>query len=332
MFVLVLSHFDSIVGPMVFLNVPELPSQDFLEQIPRLLDFYEEGFFTYEFGELKTSNLIFSIPSPIARGGEVTLMISIIILNDEDTDLKTFQETLEQFAHELKEIKDVYKAFHRNDTNSIDNTGTCIKIEELLNSVYRVLPKETISTEKRELNLVMFDFFEEGESQIAQLFRNFISNAQYYKGKSEDLNLLHYKITISIYAIYNPKKSIKFFLSQLKNKHGFIFVIDVTNKKMFSKAKHTYNKMYRLGIGMRKFNIVNIPCLILINKLGIYRSEIQKLVKNLDVFKHDLGTIKYIPNDTSNNDKIREAFNWIINQIIFKRLKSNKKQEQLPLP
>ncbi|UCC18649.1 MAG: hypothetical protein JSV62_11140 [Promethearchaeota archaeon] len=320
-----MSHFDSIVGPMVFLNVPELPSQDVLEEIPRLLDFYKEGFFTYEFEDLKTSNLIFTVSSPIARGGEVNLMISIIVFDEENTDLSIFQDTLGQFAHELKQIKDIYKAFERDKSNSIDHHEISIKVEELLNSVYHALPKETISTEKKEINLAMFDFFEEGESKIAQLFRKFITNIKYYKSKSEDLNPLHYKIIVSSYPISNSKKSINFFLSQLKKKQGIIFVVDITNKTMIRKARHISNRIIRLAIG--KLNIANMPCLILINKLGIYRYEIQKILRFLDEFGYDIKIVKYIPTDISNKDKINEAFNWIINRIILNKRKYQKEQK-----
>ncbi|MFX0023786.1 MAG: hypothetical protein ACFE9S_15775 [Candidatus Hermodarchaeota archaeon] len=322
MFVLVLSHFDSIIGPIVFLNVPELPTQEILNEIPRLLDFYQKGFFIYEFEVFKTSNLIFTLPSPIARGGEINLMISIIILNDEETDLSIFQETLEQFAHDLTQIKDANKAFESDKNKSIDNREIIIKIENLLNSVYLALPKDTISTEKREINLVMFDFFEEGESQLAQLFKNYISSAQYSKDKLTELNLLNYTITLSTYSLSKPRKSIHFFLSQLKNKHGFIFGIDVTNKSMFRKAKITYNKILRLGIGMRKMKITT-PFLILINRPETYRPEIHKLGIYLESrIRSHLRNIKYIPTDTSNNEKIHEAFHWIINKIILRNSKS----------
>ncbi len=331
MYILVLSHFDTIIGPKVFLNVPELPSRDFLEEIPRQMDFYSEGFFTNEYGELKTLNLIFTIPSPYARGGEETLMISIVFLNNSDTDLKIYQGTLEQFVHEIKKIEKLYEVFLINEFENQDINEKCIEIKELLTLAYSALPKETITTEKREINLVMFDFYDKGESQIAQHLRNFISKAQYYNDKSENSILLHYKITLSTYPIYNSKKSINFFLSQLSNKHGFIFVIDISNKTMLRKARLITNRIIRLAIG--KLNIVRMPCLILINQKEISNHiEIQKILKFLDDFGYDTKTIKYIPTDTANQDEIHQAFNWILNRIIFKKLKSKKKEEPLPIP
>ena len=103
--ILVLSRFDVKVGPKLFLNVPELESPIFLDHVPLLMDFYEKGFFIHEFGELKSSNLIFTIPSSQsqagARGDIETLMISIIIKDEEDGDPKVFQGLLEQIIHDL---------------------------------------------------------------------------------------------------------------------------------------------------------------------------------------------------------------------------------------
>jgi hypothetical protein len=74
-------------------------------------------------------------------------------------------------------------------------------------------------------------------------------------------------------------------------------------------------------------------CLILINQKEISnRIEIQKILKFLDDFGYDTKTIKYIPTDTANQDEIHQAFNWILNRIIFKKLKSKKKEEPLPIP
>ncbi len=323
MYVLVLSHFDSIIGPRVFLNVPKLPSQGYLEEVPRQMDFYSEGFFTYEYGELRTSNLIFSIPSPSARGREENLMISILLIDDNDTNLKIYQSILEQFADELKKLENVYKAFNRNVSKTNESRKLFTDITKLLHSVYLALPKETITTIKREINLVMFDFYEQGKSHIAQHFRDFISKAQYYKGRSEELLFLQYKISLSTYPISILKKSISFFLSQLKTKHGLIFVIDMTNKKMLRKARHISNRIIRLAIG--KLNIVRIPCLILVNqKEKVNNAETGKVLRFLDDFGYDIKTIKYVPSNTANHDEIHQAFNWILNRIVFKKLKSKK--------
>ena len=44
---IVLSHFDTIIGPKVSINIPKLSNQILLKQIPNLMDFYGEAFFIH---------------------------------------------------------------------------------------------------------------------------------------------------------------------------------------------------------------------------------------------------------------------------------------------
>ena len=319
--ILVLSRFDFRIGPKLFLNIPELHSQVFLEEIPPLMDLHipdlheKQFFFTHEFGEIKTANLIFTVPSPVARGLQEILMISFIIRNEEVADLKIFQELLEQFAIELEEIKDVYKGFYKDGKDLKDSHQIYTKIEELLNSVFQSIPKETILIEPRDLNLVVFDFFKEGKSRVAEIIREIISKGQFYKDLSEESNLPYSKISISEYSISisNPLNINKFLMVQLKNKDGFIFVVDVTNKIMFKIAELTLDLILKLP----KFAFM--PSLILIDELGNDRLEIQRFIENLGINEDDNKTIQYIPLNIFGNDKIREAIKWIVDRIAIKQ-------------
>jgi len=310
---LVLNHFDSIIGPKVFLNIPKLSNQFLLEQIPCLMDFYEEAFFIHEFGEFKTTNLIFIIPNPGTRGGQTTLMISIILLNGEEMDLKVFQELLNQFAEELKKIKEVYSVFNRQAQNCKDIQIVYSKIEELLITLYHSLPKETIFMKTRDINLVMFDFFEDGISPIADNIRKFISVVQFCKNKPEKVNLFNTKLSIFEYSMDNPMKFNNFLLFQLKNEDGFIFVVDESNKILFKIAKIALNLIFKSP------ELAYIPSLVLFNKTKTERIKIQKFIKELSINEDNNKTIKFIPINIYSNDEIREAFNWIIDRIAFKK-------------
>jgi hypothetical protein len=308
---LVLSRFDVTVGPKLYLNVPKLHSQVFLEHIPLLMDFYDKGFFIHEFGQIKSYNLIFTVPSPVARGEIETLMISIIIRNEEDVDPKILQDLLEQFVHELTKIKDVYKGFYKEEKIFEDSHQIYIKIEELLNSVYNSFPKETIFMKVRDINLVMFNYFEEDKSRIVKILRKFISKGQFYKDKFEESNLLFSKISIFEYSISisNPLKFDEFLMVQLKNKNGFIFVVDVTNEILFKIAEFTLELLFKLP------EFVFTPSLILIDKIGIDNLEIHNFIKNLRIDEDENKSIKYITINASDNEEIREAINWIVERI-----------------
>ncbi|MFX1478959.1 MAG: hypothetical protein ACFFCI_12580, partial [Promethearchaeota archaeon] len=298
-----MSHFDTRFGPKLFLKVPESPSPIFLVHIPLLLDFYEKGFFIHEFGELKTSNLIFTIPNPHSRGKEERLMISIILLDDEDEDAIIFQTILEQFVLELKKIKDVYKGFYREEFE--DSHRIYAAIENLLNVVHKSFPKEILFMKSRDINLVLFDFAQESPSEIAKNLKELIFNGYYYKEKSEDSNLLYSKISISEYSIsiFNPLKFNEFLLFHLKNKDGFIFVVNDTM------AEDTLKLIPKLP------DLASIPSLILINKSTIQHIEMQNLIEDLSKDEEESKLFKYISPNTHDNDKIREAVNWILESI-----------------
>ncbi len=309
MYNLVLSHFDCRIGPRVFLNVPELPNQGLLWEIPRLMDIDEKAFFIHEFEEFKTTNLVFTIPSPIARGGQETLMISIIILNDDEADPRIYQELLEQFVDELKKSKEAYKAFYKESKKIEGCFEVYNKIKDLLNSVYLSLPKETFFVKARDINLIMFDFFINEESPTMKIIDSFISIGQFYKKRSEESNLLNRKLSISEYSIYQLMNFTDFFLFQLKNKDGFIFVVDITNKKMINKAKRIFNKISNFP------EISSLPLLILINDIGIYRPKLKEFMKDLSIIEDDNKIIKYIPINLLKNGEIQEAFSWIVDRI-----------------
>ena len=297
---IVLSHFDTIIGPKVFLNIPKLSNQTLLKQIPNLMDFYGEAFFIHEFDEFKTANLIFKIPSPDSRGRQESLMISIIHLNDEIMDLKVFEKLLIQFANEIKNIKDVCIVFNRGANILKDIQVIYKKIEELLISFYQSLPKETIFMKTQDINLGMFNFFEDGISPIADNLRMFISIGQFSKNRSENVNHLRTNLSISEYSIDNLMNFNNFLLSQLKFSDGFIYLIDDTSKILFKKAEVTLNLI------SESLELHNIPSLILFSKKTTQRIGIQKFIEKLRINKDDNKKIMYIPNSIYDSDEIRK--------------------------
>jgi len=314
---LVLSRFDVRVGPKLFLHLPEGKPQLPLDHIPLIMDFYEEGFFIHEFGELKSSNLIFTLPSPrtqekTLRGDITRLMISIIIQDKEDLNPKMFEGLLEQFVHDLKEIKDAYKGFYVEEKIFKESDEIYAEIKELFVSVYDSFPKETISMKARPINLAMFDFSRDGKSQIANMFGKFISTGQFYKRKSEESNLIYSNISVAEYSVSKPLEFNKFLMLQLKNQDGLIFVVDATNNILFKMAELTLDLIFKSE------ELTVIPSLILIDKEETDRPEIHKLIEDLRINEDEDKSIKFIPIYAPDDDKIREAFNWIVERISIK--------------
>ena len=75
------------------------------------MDFYTKGFFIHEFGDLKSANLIFHLPSPRARGNREILMISVITM-DQTIRMDFYEEVLENFVKLFTMIHDAYQGLY----------------------------------------------------------------------------------------------------------------------------------------------------------------------------------------------------------------------------
>jgi hypothetical protein len=151
---LLLSYFDRILGPLIFLTNPqnlinEL-REDYKEQIKSLIDSENDGFFTHTFSpELKTANWIIKLDSKWARGRYELVMISIII-SEEEPDFASYEKILEKFVDKVYKITDVFKAFYINNEPPQEKDEIQTKyalLKEELNNLYKILIIKKIETE-----------------------------------------------------------------------------------------------------------------------------------------------------------------------------------------
>ncbi|MBN1800430.1 MAG: hypothetical protein JW891_02935 [Candidatus Lokiarchaeota archaeon] len=144
---LVLSYFDTRLGPRVFLTIPlDLISRsgsasENIDNIKNLLDRDDEGFFIHNFSpELKTANLVFNIFSKWARGRQETIMISAIC-SEEEPDYFVYESVLTAFKEKISAITDIYKAFYRGSISREDEADD-------IKTYYRFLKNELKNVDK----------------------------------------------------------------------------------------------------------------------------------------------------------------------------------------
>ena len=173
----ILSVFDNRYGPRLFLKAPNLKTSIHLDHIPLLMDLFKEGFFVYEFGDLKTANLIFEIWSPLARGKKELLMITIGLYQGEyNLNLNSFQEIMEYFAVEFQNIKDLYKGFHHNHI-----PGGSEKYNEIIDfvlSFYESLPKESEIIKQNLAKILTYGLSQSGKNSIINSLQEKISQSR----------------------------------------------------------------------------------------------------------------------------------------------------------
>ena len=115
MITVMLSHFDVTIGPRIFLTYPETETEvnkDF-NKIPHLLDLQNSGFFVHNYEGVKTANFSFEIPNRYARGETETLLLSIIV-TENNFDLHLLDQHLLKYEEKISNIKDLYKVFYEN--------------------------------------------------------------------------------------------------------------------------------------------------------------------------------------------------------------------------
>ena len=81
MITVLLSHFDTTIGPRIFLTYPEEETDvnKDLDKIPHLLDLQNMGFFVHNYEAVKTANYSFEIPNIHTRGEKEFLLLSIVV-------------------------------------------------------------------------------------------------------------------------------------------------------------------------------------------------------------------------------------------------------------
>ncbi|MBD3338689.1 MAG: PAS domain-containing protein, partial [Candidatus Lokiarchaeota archaeon] len=160
--VLLLSYFDSIQGPRIFLKAPEnieSIEEKKLENIPTLMDIYDRGFFIHISEGIKSANLIFKLKSEFARGGMEVLLISMIVDMKNEIDLNLTKDLFDAFVDELQDIKDIYKAFYINSEKHEGDEDKYQNLKSLLNKL-----QESIEPAVKALQLA--------ENRYRMLFKN----------------------------------------------------------------------------------------------------------------------------------------------------------------
>ncbi len=137
---LVLAHFDSIKGPIVFTTVPSPLPSEFAQMTPKFLDISLKDtvfeFLTSGSSLFQFINLAFEIPSPDARGHVESLLLSAVF--DQIIDLHLVSPTIREIAGKFQSFPDLYKAFHRNPKSKAGN-AQFLQIEQIMQESFNQL-------------------------------------------------------------------------------------------------------------------------------------------------------------------------------------------------
>lgn len=299
---LILCHFDERMGPQIILKAPRNIDDEDFEQVPLLMDLYDRGFFVHIFGGFKSANLIFEIPSPVARGKVEMLLISIMIPDGEfDADL--YEALLENFYAQMMDISKVYVGLH--DKRSQQNK----EIRNLFFSFYDSIPEETKIYERQKSKILVFGLSGAGKRTLISDFQSYLTESG-SEGTPIDLsNFLIDDLSIVKYDISRSTDMKEFMPARVQDQDAIVFIVDSTDRAKYEDAKEALHKLANVP------ELKDIPLLILFNKTDLNDAEVVEISRAIAVSDLPQRDIKYLVTASLSNDEIRRAFEWLITKI-----------------
>ncbi len=114
----ILSFFNKIIGPSTFhVHPPNSVSDNIIREIANSMDkISTPGFFSQSWGNIKTINRYFDLPSQWARGGKEEILVSFLLPCKSTPDLEQdLQPIAIEFEKKLIDLPDSYKGFYIYD-------------------------------------------------------------------------------------------------------------------------------------------------------------------------------------------------------------------------
>ncbi len=310
--VLLISHYDPLIEPYIFLKVPDSVEREDLSQIPDLMDVYDSGFYKHDFNTFKTLNLLFEIPSEYSRSKKEKLCISLVYDVKSKLNLSLAEELLRNFVNEVKKIDALYKALYINSKIYKGDSNKLNEIKFLLQSFYETFPDENIIFEQKEAKILIFGLSLAGKTTLIRQLRESISTAIFPTISVDISRIIINNISLLTYDTPGQPKLRAVWKNYLKEQDGLIFVLDVTDKIKFSDARALLHDVANMP------ELKELPLLILFNKADLIKPDTQSLVQSMELNKLENRPVKYFLTSGTRNLNIEEAFKWLALKVTEK--------------
>ena len=308
--VLILTHFNNTVGPVISLIAPEdgnIAKSDF-EHIPDLMSLYRQGFFIHEFAGWKSANINFEMPSKYARGKAELLMLSLLI-KEGDIDIQLVKEYFTKFADGLKDVKGAYKAFYLESDKYKGDLKKYMEIKDLFYGFYNSFPDEVSTFKSEPASIFMFGLHKAGKTTLVRSLQNRkLENIS--PTISVDVSKIFMdNLSIMVYDSPGQEKYRQLWTPHLKGQDALVFVVDITAQDLLNDAMGVLH-----DIAMRD-ETRDLPLLILFNKIDLKKAKTKKLEKRLALDMLGNRPHKYFLTSAVTMQGVPDALFWLSREL-----------------
>ncbi len=307
--VLILSHFDAKFGPNIFLISPEASDKKEFDQIPSLMDLYSEGYFMHVFGDYKSANYIFNIPSERGRGKVETLLISIVVDMNSDINIELSKELLKGYVNEFQAIEDAHRAFSSGENEYSNAKDKLNAIKNLFDSFYNTIPKESVMYERKDAKILVFGLTQAGKTTMMNSIKKEMSNRTLPTTYIDISKILINNVSIYAYDTPGQLKYRDLWTPYLKNQDGLVFVLDIFDKKHYDDARKILHSIVEMP------EMDGLPLLMLFNKVDLVELDIDYLKKEMNIERFSNRPLKCYLTSALNNKNVDKAFFWLSERL-----------------
>ncbi|MBN1800103.1 MAG: 50S ribosome-binding GTPase [Candidatus Lokiarchaeota archaeon] len=308
--ILILSHFDARVGPVPFLFAPKTIDEKILDQIPDLMNLFDEnGFFVHIVGGFKSANLVFEIPNPHSRGKVEMLLISVLI-TEGDLNIELAKELLQRFSVELNNIDDAYQAFYPQATKNGTLETKHEEINSLFKAFYDSFPEESFIKRRKDAKIFVFGLSKAGKTTIIKTLQNSELRNTIPTTSIGISRIYLNNLSILAYDAPGQSKFRNMWTDYLKKQNGLVFVLDASRKEKYSSARDILHHI------AGQEDMKDLPLLLLYNKVDLYSPKIEEINQLLEINKLNRTNLKSFLTTGFDSSMINDAFSWLSQQLL----------------
>ena len=317
---LILTHFDEIFGPTIFWNLNDL-DDDIAEKL--------KGFIDLELGEnlfelnlvdkgIKTINYYFELKSDWARGKREMALLTI--LTEKNLKPNLFKDILEKNIREICSTSGMFKAFHSQDENYMNDPETKNKFEDLVRILNNLYKEIEITLQNSALgNLLILGLSRVGKTTIIERL-----NQQKFVNVKPTLATQLINLVIESYRFkivdVSGQKTLRFqWWTHTKNPDAIIYVLDVNDKD--ARLEETKNEFKKIMARYRSDEQSGLdkktPLLILGNKIDLSDAASEESIMQtleLDQYPEIDYSLKLVSAKTG--EGIEESFKVLIQKLL----------------